>query len=125
MGTVPTLKDFRHEKFLAIKPDSAFGYEQWLRGFCKRLAGFEPEIAALADSPDSLIGMVAAGRGVYVGSEINIRGRIGTWRSAGDFYLLAEPESHLDLFAIWKNQSQLEPTIPKFIDLLVAELKSP
>jgi DNA-binding transcriptional LysR family regulator len=121
MGAVPTLKDFRHEKFLAINPDSAFGYEQLLRGFCKRLAGFEPEIAALADSPDSLIGMVAAGRGVYVGTEINIRGRIGTWRSAGDFHLLTGPESHFELFAIWKKQCPREPIISRFIDVLIAE----
>jgi hypothetical protein len=26
-GTVPTLKDFRHEKFLAVSPDYAFGCE--------------------------------------------------------------------------------------------------
>jgi len=45
-------------------------YEQWLRDLCKRLGGFEPDIAALADSPDSLIGMVAAGRGVFVGPEV-------------------------------------------------------
>src|ERR1700757_1301035 len=44
-GTVPKLKDFRHEKFLAINPDHVFGYDQWLRAFCKRLGGFEPEIA--------------------------------------------------------------------------------
>jgi DNA-binding transcriptional LysR family regulator len=65
-GAVPKLKDFRHEKFLSVDPGYAFGYEQWLRGFCKQLGGFEPEIAALADSPDSLIGMVAAGRGVFL-----------------------------------------------------------
>jgi DNA-binding transcriptional LysR family regulator len=124
-GAVPKLKDFRHEKFLSIAPDYAFGYEQWLRGLCEGIGGFEPEITALANSPDSLIGMVAAGRGVFLGPEVTIRGRQESWKSAGDFYLLAEPESHLDLFAIWKNQSQLEPTISKFIDLLVAELKSP
>jgi DNA-binding transcriptional LysR family regulator len=122
-GTVPKLKDFRHEKFLAINPDSAFGYEQWLRGFCKRLGGFEPDIAALADSPDSLIGMVAAGRGVYVGPEVGIRGRQEAWRLAGDFYLLTEPESHFGLFAIWKKQCPMEPIISKFIDVLVGELK--
>jgi DNA-binding transcriptional LysR family regulator len=27
-GTVPKLQDFRHEKFLAINPEYAFGYEQ-------------------------------------------------------------------------------------------------
>jgi DNA-binding transcriptional LysR family regulator len=30
-GAVPKLKDFRHDKFLSIAPDYAFGYEQWLR----------------------------------------------------------------------------------------------
>ena len=123
-GTVPKLNDFRHEKFLAISPDHVFGYDQWLRAFCKRLGGFEPEIAALADSPDSLIGMVAAGRGVYVGTEVGFRGRQGLWRSAGDFYLLTEPESHLELFAIWKKQCPMEPIISKFVDVLLAELKA-
>jgi hypothetical protein len=28
-------------------------------------------------------------------------------------------------FAIWKKQSQVEPTVSKFIETLVAELKSP
>jgi DNA-binding transcriptional LysR family regulator len=122
-GTVPKLKDFRHEKFLAINPDHVFGYDQWLRAFCKRLGGFEPEIAALADSPDSLIGLVAAGRGVYVGTEVAFRGRQEPWRSAGDFYLFTEPESHFELFAIWKKQCPMEPIISKFIDALLADLE--
>jgi DNA-binding transcriptional LysR family regulator len=124
-GAVPKLKDFSHEKFLCVNPDHAFGYEQWLRGFCKRFGGFEPEIAALADSPDSLTGMVAAGRGVYVGSEAGIRGRQEAWRSAGDFYLLTDPMNQIEQFAIWKRQCPMEPIISKFVDVLVAELKSP
>jgi DNA-binding transcriptional LysR family regulator len=124
-GAVPKLKDFRHEKFLSVDPGYAFGYEQWLRGFCKQPGGFEPEIAALADSPDSLIGMVAAGRGVFLGPEVSIRGRQEPWRSAGDIYVLTEPGSIFELFAIWKKQSQVEPTVSKFIETLVAELKSP
>ena len=124
-GAVPKLKDFRHEKFLSVDPGYAFGYEQWLRGFCKQLGGFEPEIAASADSPDSLIGMVAAGRGVFLGPEVSIRGRQEPWRSAGDIYVLTEPGSIFELFAIWKKQSQVEPTVSKFIETLVAELKSP
>ena len=122
-GTVPKLKDFRHEKFLSIDPGHASGYEQWFRGLCKQFGGFEPEIAALADSPDSLIGMVAAGRGVFVGPEVSIRGRQQPWRSAGDIYVLTEPGSIFELFAIWKKQSQVESIISNFIDVLVAELK--
>ena len=122
---VPKLKDFRHEKFLSIAPDYAFGYEQWLRGFCNRLGGFEPEITALADSPDSLIGMVAAGRGIFAAPEVAIRGRLEPWTAAGDFYPLTEPESHFELFAIWKKQRPMEPIISNFIDLLVVGLNSP
>jgi DNA-binding transcriptional LysR family regulator len=122
---VPKLKDFRHDKFLSVDPAYDFGYEVWLRGFCQRLGGFEPEIAALAYSPEILIGLVAAGRGVFLGPELTIRGREEIWRAVGDYYLLAEPESYFEVFAIWKKQSQLEPAISKFVDLLVTELKSP
>jgi DNA-binding transcriptional LysR family regulator len=124
-GTVRKLKDFRHDKFLSIAPDYAFGYEQWLRGLCQRLGEFEPEIAALADSPDSLVGMVAAGRGVFVGPEVAIRGRLEHWRAAGDIYPLTEAESHFELFAIWKKQWPVESIVSNFIDLLVAGLNSP
>ena len=96
-----------------------------MRGFCKSLGGFEPDIAASANALESLISMVAAGRGVFVGPELTIRGSEEIWRSVGDYYLLTEPGSHFELFAIWKKQSQLEPMISEFIDLLVAELKSP
>jgi DNA-binding transcriptional LysR family regulator len=124
-GAVPKLKDFRHDKFLSVAPDYAVGYDQWLREFCQRLGGFEPDIAAVADSPDSLIGMVAAGRGVFVGPEVAIRGRLGPWTSAGDLYLLTEPESHFELFAIWKRRDPMEPTVSKFLEVLASELGSP
>jgi DNA-binding transcriptional LysR family regulator len=122
---VPKLKDFRHDKFLSVHPELAFGYEQWLRGFCKRFGGFEPDIAASANAPETLIGMVAAGRGVFVGPEVAVRGREEAFRSVGDYYLLTEPGSHFELFAIWKKQSQVEQIISQFIDVLVAELESP
>jgi DNA-binding transcriptional LysR family regulator len=122
-GTVPKLIDFRHDRFLSISPDY-FGYEQWLRGFCKRVGGFEPNIATLTNSPEGLTGMVAAGHGVFVGPEIGIRARQESWRAAGDFYPLTEPESHCELLAIWKKQCPMEPIISNFLDVSVAELKS-
>ena len=122
---VPKLKDFRHDKFLSVHPEVGFGYEQWLRGFCKRFGGFEPDIVASINSFESLIGTVAAGRGVFVGPELNMRGREESWRSVGDYYLLTEPGSHFELFAIWKKQAQVEQIISQFIDVLVAELESP
>jgi DNA-binding transcriptional LysR family regulator len=116
----PKLRDFRHDKFISFDPEYGFGYEQWVRGLCERFGKFEPEIGALANSPDSLISMVAAGRGVFVGPEIGARGRT----AAIDFYPLSELESEFELFVIWKKQSQMAPTISKFIEVLQESIKA-
>ena len=115
----PKLRDFRHDKFISFDQETGFGYEQWVRGLCQRLGKFEPEIGALANSPDSLISMVAAGRGVFIGPEIPIRGRT----AAIDFYPLTEADSQFEVFTIWKKQSQMAPTISKFIEVLQESIK--
>jgi hypothetical protein len=71
----PKLRGFRHDKFISFNQESGFGPRAMVRGLCQRLGKFEPEIGALANSPDSLISMVAAGRGGFVGPGITIRGR--------------------------------------------------
>jgi DNA-binding transcriptional LysR family regulator len=91
-----------------------YAYEQWLRGLCQRYGGFEPEIDAAANSPDSLASMVAAGRGVFVCPEIAAR----PWTVAIDFHWLAELESQFELSVVWKKQSQAIPTIVEFLDIL-------
>ena len=63
--------------------------------------------------------MIAAGRGVFAGPEIAIRGRT----AAIDFYLLTEVESEFELFAIWKKQSQIDPTISKFMKIMQEAIK--
>ena len=108
------LRDFRHDKFLSFDPDYGFGYDQWLRGICRRFGRFEPEIAALANSIDSLVSMIAAGRGVLLGPEMGLLGRT----QAIDFYLLTELEGTFELFVIWKKQSQLVPIIFEFLEVL-------
>jgi LysR family transcriptional regulator, benzoate and cis,cis-muconate-responsive activator of ben and cat genes len=115
----PKLRDFRHDKFISFDPEYGYGYDQWVRGLCQRLGKFEPEIGALANSPDSLISMVAAGRGVFLGPETPVRGRT----EAIDFYLLTEAESQFEVFTIWKKQSQTAPTISKFIEVLQESIK--
>jgi hypothetical protein len=47
-----------------------------------------------------------------------------SWRAAGDFYPLTEPESDCELLTIWKKQCPMEPIISNFLDVSVAELKS-
>jgi DNA-binding transcriptional LysR family regulator len=113
---VPKLRDFRHDKFLSFDPEYGYGYEQWVRGLCQRFGKFEPEIEAIGNSPESLVSMVAAGRGVFVGPEIGIRGRT----AAIDFYLLTELESQFELLAI---RYPMKP--PPFLPLLSSRSKDP
>ena len=51
--------------------------------------------------------------------EIGARG----WTAAIDFYLLTELESQFELFAIWKKQPEVPPTISKFIEVLQESIK--
>jgi hypothetical protein len=76
------------------------------------------------DARRSPIGMVAAGRGVFVGAQVSIDGRQEPWMSAGDIHLLREVES-FELFAIWKGQRLPEPIVSQLLDLVTAELGSP
>jgi DNA-binding transcriptional LysR family regulator len=115
----PKLRDFRHDKFLSFDPEYGYGYEQWVRGLCQRFGKFEPEIEAIGNSPESLVSMVAAGRGVFVGPEIGARGRTAPI----DFYPLTELENQFELFAIWKKQSEMVPTISEFIEVLQESIK--
>jgi DNA-binding transcriptional LysR family regulator len=117
--SVPKLRDFRHDKFISFDQEYGYDYELWLRGLCQRFGKFEPEFLAIANSPESVISMVAAGRGVFVGPEIGIRGRTAPI----DFYLLTELGSQFELFAMWKKQSQIFPTIFKFIEVLQESIK--
>ena len=115
----PKLRDFRHDKFISFDPEYGYGHEQWVRGFCQRVGKFEPEIGALANSPDSMVSMVAAGRGVFAGPQIGAEGRT----AAIDFYPLTEAEIQFELFAIWKKQPEVPPTISKFIEVLQESIK--
>jgi DNA-binding transcriptional LysR family regulator len=115
----PSLKDFRYDKFIVLDPEYVDGYEHLLRGFCRQFGGFEPEIGAMADSPESVISMIAAGRGVFLGLEIALRGRTAPI----DFHPLAELAGQMEIVARWKKQSQAVPTIMKFVDVLQQEVK--
>ena len=71
------------------------------------------------NSPESLVGMIAAGRGIFLSPEIAIGGRT----AAIDFYRLNERESQFELFTIWKKQSGGALTIRNFIELLQESIK--
>jgi DNA-binding transcriptional LysR family regulator len=97
-------------------------------------AGVVPEVSQIAGEMPTLISLVASGAGMSllpVSAVKNNRAAVASCKVVDKIpiseiaYLLAEPGSHFEWFPIWKKQSQVEPTISKFIDVLVAELKSP
>ena len=112
--TAPKLRDFRNDKFLSFDSEYGHEYEDRLREFCRRVGGFEPQIGARVNSPESVDSMVAAGRAVFLGTEVGMRGR----KAAINFYLLKEPESQFELSAIWKNQTYSAPIIQGFVDIV-------
>jgi DNA-binding transcriptional LysR family regulator len=113
------LKDFRDEKFLGFDPKYSSFYNPFFRNLCRRVGGFEPEIEAIADSPESMLGMVAAGRGIFLGPQIGMHNRT----NAVDFHVLHGLENAYELNAIWKTQSKVAPTIGKFVAALHESLK--
>jgi DNA-binding transcriptional LysR family regulator len=113
----PKLRDFRNDNFLCFAPEDGHEYEDLLRALCRRVGGFEPQIGPRVNSPESLVSMIAAGRGVFLGVELGVRSRA----AATDFYPLNE---QFELSAIWKKQSQGASTIiHKFIDVLEESIK--
>lgn len=116
--TKPRLSDFRNDRFLCFEPEER-DYEESLREFCRRVGGFEPQLGPRANSPESLVSMIAAGRGVFLGTALGMREREG----AIAFHVLNEPENHFELSANWRKQSDAAPTIQQFIDAVEESTK--
>jgi LysR family transcriptional regulator, benzoate and cis,cis-muconate-responsive activator of ben and cat genes len=66
----PKLSDFRRDNFLASSTEISQDYMQLVRTVCQRDAQFEPNFLTLGNSLESLLSMVAAGRGVLLVPEI-------------------------------------------------------
>jgi DNA-binding transcriptional LysR family regulator len=62
----PKLADFRDDPFLAFLPEAGGGYQPMVEATCRREGGFEPKVLAVGNSIESLLSMVAAGRGVFL-----------------------------------------------------------
>jgi DNA-binding transcriptional LysR family regulator len=71
----PKLADFREDNFLTPCTEAGDEYMHLVRTVCQRDAGFEPNFLTLGNSLESLLSMVAAGRGVLLSPEILSRHR--------------------------------------------------
>ncbi|MBV8588045.1 MAG: hypothetical protein JO308_17285, partial [Verrucomicrobia bacterium] len=88
---------------------------------CQRGAGFEPQFEPVANSLDSMMSMVAAGRGIFM------RPLIGPsdHPPGVNLYVLNDIQSDFEMYLI-RRKSEPEPTVNNFVGILaetVAALK--
>jgi DNA-binding transcriptional LysR family regulator len=115
---VPKLADFRDDPFLAFLPEVGGDYQHVLEATCRREGGFEPKVLAVGNSLslESMLSMVAAGRGVFLSTRIGIGMREGI--PAVDCHVLANAKSRFELFVISKKDSEPVAAVNNFVKIL-------
>jgi DNA-binding transcriptional LysR family regulator len=116
--TPPALADFRYDNFLAFVPEFAPDYVATVRDFCLREAGFEPKFEPIANSADSIVSMVAAGRGIFVRPLIGS----GNLFPTVNRYVLDEVQTKFELSLI-RSKSEATPTVNNFVKILLQSVR--
>jgi DNA-binding transcriptional LysR family regulator len=112
----PKLSDFREDNFLVLSPEAGNGddYMRLVRSVCQRDAGFEPTFAPVGSTPEAVLSMVAAGRGVLLAPQIGFRDRtIGV-----NVYVLDCSKGEHELFSIRRNTSESTASVDNFVKIL-------
>jgi DNA-binding transcriptional LysR family regulator len=107
----PRLTDFREDNFLAI---SAGDHMHLIRTVCQREARFEPNLLALGDSVESLLSMVAAGRGVLLAPEILFQHRVSGVR----LHVLDALKEQFEMFFLRRKSDEPAATVDSFLKIL-------
>jgi DNA-binding transcriptional LysR family regulator len=113
----PKLSDFREDNFLVLSPEEGNrdDYMRLVRSVCQRDAGFEPTFVPVGSTPEAVLSMVAAGRGVLLAPEIGFRDRtIGV-----SVYVLDCSRGEYELFLIRRKASESVATVDNFVKILV------
>jgi DNA-binding transcriptional LysR family regulator len=116
--TPPSLADFRYDNFLAFVPEFAPDNVAMVRDLCLREAGFEPKFEPVANSVDSVVSMVAAGRGIFVRPLIGPSDHPPTVNC----YVLDEVQTKFELSLI-QNKSEATPTVNNFVEILLESVR--
>jgi DNA-binding transcriptional LysR family regulator len=120
----PKLSDFREDNFLALSAETSGDYMRLVRTVCQRDAGFEPNFLTLGNSLESLLSMVAAGRGVLLAPEILFRHpTVGV-----SSHVLDGSKGEFEMFLMRTNSSEPGATVDNFVKILaesVLRLQTP
>ena len=110
----PKLSDFREDNFLVPFTDTSGDYMRLVRTVCQRDAGFEPNFLTLGNSLESLLSMVAAGRGVLLAPEILFRHRtIGV-----SSHVLDGSKGEWEMFLMRRKSAEPAATLDNFVKIL-------
>ena len=109
----PALSDFRDDNFLAFS-EFAADYMDMVRKICRRDAGFEPTLLPVGNTLESLMSMVAAGRGVFLAPEITVRDRA----SGVNFHVLKGSKGEFELFLVRRKEPEPAATVNNFVKIL-------
>jgi len=110
-----TLRKLAREPFVMLKPASATLLHDWTSNLCRE-AGFEPQVAALADGPTSILEFVSAGLGVSL-----LPGLFQRFPSEAIFRALPSTTPKLHLALAWRRDNQ-SPLLNAFLEILRTQL---
>ena len=108
---IPTLMNFRDEKFVAISPEESQGGYRVMKELCK-IYGFEPKIIRYTESLENLLLCVETGVGVAV-LDRNTR-----LEKNANVKMISLPDSaNADTIAVWKKSNH-NPLLRQIINCL-------
>ena len=117
----PKLADFREDNFLTPCTEAGDEYMHLVRTVCQRDAGFEPNFLTLGNSLESLLSMVAAGRGVLLSPEILSRHRtIGV-----SFHVLDGLQGEFEMLLMRRKSAEPGATLDNFVKILAEFAAAP
>ena len=115
----PKLSDFREDNFLALSAETSGDYMRLIRTVCQRDAGFEPNFLTLGNSLESVLSMVAAGRGVVLSPEILFQHRV----IGVSFHVLDGLKREFEMFLMRTNSSETGATVDNFVKILAESVR--
>jgi DNA-binding transcriptional LysR family regulator len=115
----PKLSDFREENFLVLATETGRDYLRVVRSVCQREGGFEPTFLQVGNSLESLLSMVAAGRGVFLAPELVFGGR-----SAGvSVHVLDGLKSEFEVLLRRRKGPEPAAMVDNFAKMLAASVR--
>ncbi len=113
----PKLSDFQ-DNFLAISTEAVSDFIHLLRTVCQRDGGFEPNILTVGNSLESMLSMVAAGRGVLLGPQILFH-----HPTAGvSFHIFSGAKEKFKMFLMRRKMPEPSASVDNFIKILAQSL---